>query len=97
MGIDVGGFAGGGGPADVDIELAGYTASELADELVTGMDVALSYLRSVRTIGVIGPTAAAMIIGIGWIAFVAFAKMVLKALFLVINLVMKLWRALPFT
>lgn len=96
-GIGVDGFEGGSGSASMDLEIAGYTATELANELITGMDVALSYIRSIRAIGVIGPTAAAMLIGMGWIAFVAFAKILIKVLLAVIHFVIEIWRLLPFT
>jgi hypothetical protein len=79
------------------IEIAGYTPAEMADELVSGMDTALSYIRGIQDIGVIGPTAVALLLGIVWIAFIAFAKIVVKSLFGVIHIVVEIWRLLPFT
>jgi hypothetical protein len=96
-GIGVTGWADGSGEPNVNIEIAGYTASEMADALVSGVDQALSFLRSLRAIGVIGPTAAAMIIGVGWIAFVAIVKILANAMMLVVHFVLEIWRLLPFT
>lgn len=80
-----------------DIELAGYTADEMVTELVTGIDTAFSYLRSITTIGIIGPTATALILGISWIFFVAFVKILVRTIFATIHLIVELWRLLPFT
>jgi len=86
-----------GGAPSMDIEIAGYTATGLADELVTGMDTALSYLRGVEDIGVIGPTVATLVVGISWITFIAMVKIVVKPLLFVVHLVLEIWRLLPFT
>jgi hypothetical protein len=96
-GIGIDGFQTGGSSDINTFTIAGYTAAELAGELVAGMDAALSYVRSVNSIGVIGPTAAAMVVGMAWIAFVAFAKIVTKGLMIVVHFVVEIWRLLPFT
>ena len=96
-GFGIDDFGDEGGSPDMDISIAGYTASGLAAELVSGMDAMLSYLRGVEEIGVIGPTVAALVVGISWITFIALVKIVLKPLMLVVHLVLEIWRLLPFT
>jgi len=96
-GFGIDDFGDDGGSPDMDISIAGYTASGLAAELVSGMDAMLSYLRGVEEIGVIGPTVAALVVGISWITFIALVKIVLKPLMLAVHLVLEIWRLLPFT
>jgi hypothetical protein len=72
--------------ADLEsMELAGYTASDMASELVYGMDLSFSYLRAVADVGILGPTAVSVIIGLGWIAFVTFGQFLFKAILVLID------------
>jgi hypothetical protein len=69
-------------------ELAGKTPQEMADEMTSGYDLALSYLRGVSSIAVIGPILATILIGLGWITFVTTFKMVAKVTMAVISAVL---------
>lgn len=79
------------------LEFGGYTASEMASELVGGIDAALSYIRGLSSIGVIGPTAAALLVGLTWVAFVAGMKLVLGGIMLVVRFIVRIWELLPLT
>ncbi len=96
-GFGIDDFGDEGGAPSMDIEIAGYTATSLADELVSGIDAVFSYLRGVEDIGVIGPTVATLVIGIAWITFIAMVKIVVKPLLFSVHLVLEIWRLLPFT
>jgi len=79
------------------LEIGGYTASEMAQELTDGIDAALSYVRGLSSIGVIGPTAATLLIGVSWIALVAALKLLLGGIILLVRFFVRIWELLPFT
>jgi hypothetical protein len=76
-----------------DIEsmtLADYTAEQMAAEMVLGMDTTMSYMRAIGDIGVLGPTAMAIIIGLGWITFVSFSKLAVKTIFMLVDVIVRI-------
>jgi hypothetical protein len=70
--------------------LADYTAEQMAAEMVLGMDTTMSYMRAIGDIGVLGPTAMAIIIGLGWITFVSFSKLAVKTIFMLVDVIVRI-------
>jgi len=76
--------------------LAGKTADEMADEMADGFDVALSYLRGVSGIAIIGPTLAAVLVGLGWVTLVTTGKFLVKGTLSIIGIALAIWDRIPF-
>lgn len=74
------------------MELFGYTASEMATELTDGMMTTFDYVRAIADIGILGPTAASILIGLGWITIISFAKILFKAVQVIIDVTRELLR-----
>ncbi len=72
------------------MQLANYTAAEMAAEMTTGMDTSLSYLRAVGNIGILGPSALAILIGLAWITYVTLARFVISSLLVLYDLIFRL-------
>lgn len=74
------------------MEIAGYTASEMASEMTYGMGTAFDYLRAVADIGILGPTVTAILVGLGWISIVTFGKFLFKSIIVIIDVTVAVLR-----
>jgi len=75
--------------------IAGKTAEDMADEMADGFDVLLSYLRGVAGIAIIGPSLAAVLVGLGWVAIVTGAKLLVKGTLSLIGILLGIWNRIP--
>jgi nicotinamide mononucleotide (NMN) deamidase PncC len=69
------------------MEIAGYTADEMAAEMTESMTTTFDYVRAIADIGVLGPTAASILIGLGWITIVTFGKFMFKSILVIIDVI----------
>jgi hypothetical protein len=100
MGLDVSGFEDGSGDPTSDLdtyEIAGYTSAEMTSEIITGAELVLSYLRSVNEIGVLGPTAAALLVAFAYVMLFQIVSVVFRFVVFPIWIVRRVWELLPFT
>jgi hypothetical protein len=74
------------------MEIAGYTASDMAAEMTSGMTTAFDYVRAITGIGILGPTVTAILVGLGWISIVIFGKFLFKSIIVIIDVTIALLR-----
>lgn len=71
------------------MKVRGKTAVSMTQEFSVGFMDAMDYLRAVGDLDVIGPSVAATLLGLGWIFLIMIAKMQIKAVSTVVDMVLR--------
>jgi hypothetical protein len=71
------------------IKVRGKTAVSMSQEFSVGFMEATDYLRAVADLEVIGPSVAAVLLGLGWIFLIMVAKLHIKAISTIVDLAIR--------